>query len=242
LQGYFQDFALAGSNGHQVTAQAEQTVVEGQTQGQPPGQQQGQQQQKDEKDQTDECYQRWPELKMSNPFYQVEPVAGAVSNSGQASLFGDERTTYAIMRIEGGTELPIDGGTETNEAMREFARDYGRSRESYGTEEGDQAGHIIAFNFGGSGETRRNIIPIDWNLNDIFARDPLYTESENRIALRVKQNNTVCFKISFDYESTTRKLRPSYITFEVMYRNKDAAADAPWIRGTFGFANGPSIP
>ena len=33
----------------------------------------------------DECYKRWPDLQKANPFYQQEPVANVVSNSGQSA-------------------------------------------------------------------------------------------------------------------------------------------------------------
>ena len=145
-----------------------------------------------------------------------------------------------IMRIEAGTKIPIPGGTSNSTAAKDFARDYGRSIASYGKQGGDQAGHIIGQRFGGSGTDLRNIIPIDWDLNDLYAANPRYTNGESYIANLVA-GNTVCFMISFAYGSSTRTLRPSEITFEIMYRPSQAAANTPWTKKTVSFPNGAAI-
>jgi hypothetical protein len=109
------------------------------------------------------------------------------------ALFGGQRTTYVIMRIEAGTTIPIPGGTPTSPAIQDFARDYGRSVAAYGMQGGDQAGHIIGQRFGGSGTDLRNIVPIDWDLNDLYAPNPRYTNGESYIANTPWIRKTVSF-------------------------------------------------
>jgi hypothetical protein len=179
---------------------------------------------------------------VQNPVYHTEVVPGLVTNNRTGQMaFGMERTLDAIMRIEAGTPIPIPGGTPTGPAAQNFARDYGRSPASYGNPGGDQAGHIIGQQFGGSGTDLRNIFPIDWDLNDIFAPNPRYTNGENYIAGLVRRGNTVCFRISFTYGSATRPLRPSAILFEIMFRPGNNA-NAPWTRQNVPIPNGAPIP
>jgi hypothetical protein len=122
-----------------------------------------------------------------------------------------------------------------------FARDYGRSAASYGIRGGDEAGHIIGKQFGGSGTTRENIVPLDYDLNRLPGQ---WAHLERTIARLVTRDlETVCFKISFQYDTPNRPLRPSSFTWEYMYRPRNAKPNVLWNRVSVGpITNGAPIP
>jgi RHS repeat-associated protein len=159
----------------------------------------------------DACHKQWPVLLAENPHLERNLVSVPQDNHGQRFLFPEVlRTDAGIMRIEGGTSLPIPGGTGTTGFERDWVRLFGLP--------GDEAGHVIAQLFGGRADVAiGNIVPLARGVNNIASPSPLYTLQEGRVAAYVRAGQTTCFEVRFSYGDPTHPLRPSHIVWTIMH-------------------------